>query len=134
MTDHQLPRLSDRELEIMKLLWEHGQMSAGEIASHFLKVRGQFRNSTYTFITKLIEKGVVHREDPGYICIPLYEKDTILVNEAHSFLDKVYDGSFNSMFAQFVRSKVLTPQEITELQKLIDESTKGGRKDDHASK
>jgi len=126
MDEKQLPHLSDRELEIMKLLWEHGQMSAGEIAAHFLKVRNQFRNSTYTFITKLLEKEVIRRLDPGFICIPIYEKDTLLINEARSFLDKVYDGSFNSMFAQFIQKKALTPKEIAELQKLIDESKKGG--------
>lgn len=56
-------------------------MSAGEIASHFLRARKQFINSTYTFITKLIEKSAILREDPGFICTPLYKKDTLLINE-----------------------------------------------------
>ena len=133
MTENQLPHLSDRELEIMKLLWKHGQMSAGAIAGHFLKARKQFRNSTYTFITNLIEKGVIRREDPGFICIPLYEQNTILINEAQSFLDKVYEGSFKSMFAQFIHEKALTKDEIAELHKLINDSQKGGIDDDHTS-
>ena len=130
MDDSQLPRLTDRELEIMQLLWAHGKRSAGEIAGYFLKTQNQFRNTTYTFLTRLLEKRVIRREDPGFICVPLYERDTLQMNEAKNFLDKLYDGSFKNMFAQFVRQQTLSSQEISELQKLIDESKKGGDADD----
>ncbi len=126
MTQPNLPRLTDRELEIMQLLWQHGQLSASEIAAHFLKTQRQLRNTTYTFITKLIDKRVIRRTDPGFICIPLYECDTLLLHETRSFLDKVYDGSLERMFAQFLRQQALTPQEIAGLQKLIDKARKEG--------
>lgn len=126
----QLPHLTDRELEIMQLLWEHEKLSAGEIAGYFLKTQNQFRNTTYTFISRLLEKGVIRRDDPGFICVPLYERDVLLLNEAKSFIDKIYDGSFQDMFAQFVRQQALSPQDISELQKLIDESKKVSKEDD----
>ncbi len=121
-----IPHLSEREMEIMQLLWEYGQLSAGVIAAHFLKKNNQFRNTTYTFLTRLMDKGVIKREDPGFICLPVYDRDAMQLNEASSFLTKVYDGSFRDMFAQFVSNKNLSKQEIDELQKLIDEQ-KGGK-------
>ena len=126
MNQPTIPHLSEREMEIMQLLWEYGQLSAGEIAAHFLKTNNQFRNTTYTFITRLLDKGIIKREDPGFICLPVYDRDTMQLNEARSFLTKVYDGSFRDMFAQFVSKKNLSRHEIDELQKLIDEQ-KGGK-------
>lgn len=116
------PRLSNRELEIMNLIWDKDTISAAEIANHFLNKRNQFKNSTYTFINKLLEKGVIKRQDPGFICIPLYEKDDLLLNEAHYFLDKIYQGSFNKMFAQFIQSKTLSEKEILEIKTLIEKA------------
>jgi BlaI family penicillinase repressor len=126
MNQSSIPHLSEREMEIMQLLWEHGQLSAGEIATHFLKNNNQFRNTTYTFLTRLLDKGIIRREDPGFICLPVYDRDSMQLNEAHSFLSKVYDGSFRDMFAQFVSKQKLSRHEIDELQKLIDEQ-KGGQ-------
>jgi predicted transcriptional regulator len=132
MAEKNLPKLSDRELEIMKLLWDHGRLSAGEIAGHFLKTRKQYRNSTYTFISKMLDKGAIRRQDPGFICVPLFERDTLLLHEANTFLDRVYDGSFQNMFAQFVRRKALTEQELADLQRLIDAAKKEGQDDDQS--
>lgn len=128
MLDQELPRLTDREMEIMQLLWDHGQLSAGQIAAHFLKTDNQFRNTTYTFIKRLLDKGVIIRQDPGFVCVPVYQRDTLLLNEAKSFIEKLYDGSFRNMFAQFVQQQELSPAELEELQKLIDESKKGAKK------
>lgn len=126
MNQSSIPHLSEREMEIMQLLWEHGQLSAGEIAAHFLKTKNQYRNTTYTFLKRLLDKGIIRREDPGFICLPVYDRDSMQLNEAHSFLSKVYDGSFRDMFAQFVSKQKLSRHEIDELQKLIDEQ-KGGK-------
>ncbi|MHB8964114.1 MAG: BlaI/MecI/CopY family transcriptional regulator [Saccharofermentanales bacterium] len=126
MNQSSIPHLSEREMEIMQLLWEHGQLSAGEIAAHFLKASHQFRNTTYTFLARLLDKGIIRREDPGFLCFPVYDRDSMQLNEARTFLSKVYDGSFRDMFAQFVSKQKLSSHEIDELQKLIDEQ-KGGK-------
>ncbi|MFA6736232.1 MAG: BlaI/MecI/CopY family transcriptional regulator [Saccharofermentanales bacterium] len=125
MSRSSIPHLSEREMEIMQFLWDHGESSAADIASFFLKTNKQLRNTTYTFLSRLIDKGVIKREDPGFTCSPLFERYEMQFNEAQSFLKKVYDGSFRDMFAQFVSMQDLTKQEIEELKKLISEKKDG---------
>ena len=125
MSRSPVPHLSEREMEIMQFLWEHGESSAADIASFFLDTNKQLRNTTYTFLSRLIDKGVIKREDPGFTCSPLFEREEIQFNEARSFLKKVYDGSFRDMFAQFVSGQDLTEQDIEELKQLIKNKKDG---------
>ena len=121
-----IPHLSEREMEIMRFLWEHGESSASDIAAFFLDSKQQLRNTTYTFLSRLIDKGVIQRVDPGFLCLPLYRREEMQYNEAQSFLKKVYDGSFRDMFAQFVSNPQFTEQDIEALRMLIKEKKGGG--------
>jgi BlaI family penicillinase repressor len=128
----EIPKVTERELEIMELIWPNQAMAAADIAAHFLKPEngGHFKNTTYTFIKRLVEKGVLARQDPGFICVPLYGRDEILLSETKSFIDRVYQGSFNQLFAKFVENRALSERELKELRDLINQTVQGG--DEHA--
>ncbi len=119
MRHSSIPHFSEREMEIMQFLWDQRESRAADIASYFLDTNKQLRNTTYTFLSRLIDKGAIKREDPGFVCSPLYSREEMQFNEAQSFLRKVYAGSFRDMFAQFVSSQDLTEQDIDELKRLI---------------
>lgn len=125
-----IPKVTERELEIMELIWSNKEMAAVDIAAHFLKPEngGHFKNTTYTFIKRLVEKGVLERRDPGFRCVPLYGREEILLNETESFIDRVYQGSFRQLFAQFVTNRRLSDKELAELRDLIDQTTERGDK------
>ncbi|MDH7480175.1 MAG: BlaI/MecI/CopY family transcriptional regulator [Syntrophomonadaceae bacterium] len=123
-----VPKVTERELEIMELIWRNREMAAADIAAHFLKPEngGHFKNTTYTFIRRLLEKGVIARREPGFVCVPLYGRDEILISETRSFIDRVYNGSFNQLFAKFIENRALSEGELRELRALIDQAAKGG--------
>lgn len=124
----EIPKVTERELEIMELIWQNKAMTAVDISAHFLKPEngGHFKNTTYTFIKRLVEKGVIERREPGFVCVPLYGRDEILISETKSFIDRVYQGSFNQLFAKFVENHALTDSELKELYDLINKTVKGG--------
>lgn len=128
--DKQVPRVTERELEIMEIIWQNREIPAADIAAYFLKPEkgGHYKNTTYTFIKRLVEKGLIERKDPGFICVPLYERDEVLLSETKSFLDRVYNGSFNQLFAKFVENRALSPKELKEIRDMIDTTVKGGEK------
>ena len=124
----EIPKVTERELEIMEIIWKNGEMAAAELAAHFLKPEngGHFKNTTYTFIKRLLEKGFIERREPGFVCVPLYGRDEILISETKSFIDRVYNGSFNQLFSQFVDNQALSDRELIELRALIDKAVRGG--------
>ncbi|HTU24005.1 MAG TPA: BlaI/MecI/CopY family transcriptional regulator, partial [Pirellulales bacterium] len=61
-----LPPLSDAQLEIMHVIWEHAACSVATVWKALHDRRGVSRNTVHTLIVRLEEKGwLVHDETPG---------------------------------------------------------------------
>ena len=113
-------RLFDSELKIMELLWAQGDMTAKELAEKLSFTVGWNKNTTYTVLKKLVEKGAVKRTNPGFHCEALVAKDEIRKNAVTELVEKLYDGSMQLLFASLISEEKLTEQEREELQNLID--------------
>ena len=61
-------RLHEGELNVMELLWSNKALAAKDIAKIIKEYIGWEKNTTYTVIKRLINKGAIIREDPGFIC------------------------------------------------------------------
>jgi predicted transcriptional regulator len=120
--ERNIPKITDGEMHILEVLWEKSPIAATEIVS-ILKERINWnRNTTYTFINRLVDKQVVKREDPGFVCTPLFTKDEVLISETNTFLDKIYNGSLHLMVSRFIENKALSRKELDELRDLINKS------------
>ena len=56
-------KLCESELKVMELLWEEGELRAGEIVPILSARVGWNRNTTYTIIKKCVEKGAIRLFD-----------------------------------------------------------------------
>lgn len=59
-------RLHDGELNVMELLWSNKELAAKDIAKIIKEYIGWEKNTTYTVIKRLIDKGAVERIEPGF--------------------------------------------------------------------
>ena len=118
-----IPVITARELEIMELIWQHEKMPAQDVASHFLKEEhgGYHKNTTYTFLSRLIKKKVLKRQEPGFLCIPLLTRQDVQIKEAQNFLNRLYNGSFCQLFSQFAKSKMMTKKDIEQIRRILDQ-------------
>jgi BlaI family penicillinase repressor len=58
-----MPRFTTRELKVMKLLWEHGELKPGELQDRFPE---PIKNPALrSYLTTLLEKGHVVRRRVG---------------------------------------------------------------------
>jgi predicted transcriptional regulator len=113
-------RLFDSEAKVMEILWERGPLSAKEISLVAADSIGWNKNTTYTVIKKLHDKGFIRRDEPGFICTPLVSQKEMQKKEAVSLLNKVFGGSRKALFSALLDDENLTDCEIEELQSLID--------------
>ncbi len=114
-------KLFDGELKLMEILWESEPTSAKEISVIASERIGWNKNTTYTVIKKLIDKQVIERSEPGFICTSLVKKDDVRRAETESLLGRLYNGSKKALFSALLDDEELTADELDELRAMIDE-------------
>ncbi len=114
-------KLFDSELKVMEIIWEREPISAKEISLILGESIGWNKNTTYTIIKKLIEKDIVLREEPNFICLSKVKREQVQKAETRSLIDRFYQGSKKAFFAAFLQNERLSEEELLELKKLIDE-------------
>ena len=115
-----MEKLYDSELKVMEPLWEGGPQTAGALAKKLADACGWNRNTTYTVIKKLIDKGAVARSDPGFLCTPMVTRQEVQRLETDSLITRLYGGSKTQFLSAFLSEKDLTPAEAAQLRALIE--------------
>ena len=114
-----MEKLFDSELKVMEPLWEDGPQTAGALAKRLAQSVGWNRNTTYTVIKKLIDKGAVARSDPGFLCTALISREEVRRSETDSLISRLFGGSRTQFLSAFLSEKDLTPAEARQLRELI---------------
>lgn len=115
-------RLHEGELNIMELLWSNKVLAAKDISKIIKEYIGWEKNTTYTVIKRLIEKGAIKREDPGFLCRAAVSKRTVQNIETKVLLNKLYNGSLSNFLTEYVKAQDLTRAEIMELERIVSEN------------
>lgn len=114
-----MERLFESELRVMEPLWEEGELSAGTLAKKLAAAWGWNRNTTYTVIKKLVDKGVIERREPGFLCRALVSREEARRQETEGLISRMFNGSKAQFLSSFL-SGGLTPEEAAELRAVIE--------------
>jgi predicted transcriptional regulator len=112
-------KLFDSELKIMEILWENEPISAKELSLLAADRIGWNKNTTYTVITKLVEKSYIMRQEPNFICSSRIKKEDLQISETRNLIDRLYNGSKRAFFASFLNEGSLTTEELDEIRNMI---------------
>ena len=104
-------RLHDGELNVMELLWSNKELAARDISKIIKEYIGWEKNTTYTVIKRLIDKGAIVREDPGFICKANVTKKKIQETETIILLDKFYGGSLVNFINSYMMNYRMNEEE-----------------------
>lgn len=113
--------IHEGELNIMELLWSNKVLAAKDIAKIIKEYIGWEKNTTYTVIKRLIDKGAIKRENPGFICRAAISKQTVQNIETNTLITRYYNGSLNNFFTDYLKNQKLSISEILELERIIGE-------------
>lgn len=117
-------RLHEGELNIMELLWSNKELAAKDISKIIKEYIGWEKNTTYTVIKRLIDKGAVQRTDPGFICSALVSQRSVREIETKRLIDQFYNGSLQTFISEYLKNQSLSSGDIAELQKLAKNSSR----------
>ena len=114
-----MKNLFDSELKVMELIWANEPVSAKEISLMAAQSIGWNKNTTYTVIKRLSERGVLKNEKT--IVTSLVSKEEAQISEIDELIEKKFEGSLPAFIAAFTKGKKLSDKEIEEIRKLIGE-------------
>ena len=113
-------KVFDSELKVMEALWKDGDLTAGQIAKILKEQAGWNRNTTYTVIGKLIDKGAVERYGDNFSCKAMITKAEVQQYEAKELLGKLFDGSGSAFLSAFISGGELPTEEISRLKQIVE--------------
>ena len=114
-------RISDSELEVMKILWRADDaLSVTDIRETLQKERGWEATTVKTLIGRLLAKGVISQEKRKvFYYSPLIGEEEYNAWATDNLIRKLYRGSARDLVAALVRSEGLSRADIEELRELF---------------
>ena len=119
-----IPQISEAEIEVMKVLWEKGDVTAKEIIVEIEKTNDWKPKTIQTLISRLVAKGAVStvkKDAKSYIYSSTVKKEAYQSYANKSFIKKLYNGSLNLMLASFIKDAQLSKKDIEELKNILEE-------------
>ena len=117
------PLLGEQELEVLRYVADHAPIAVREVAAQFGEPRGLARTTILTVMERLRKKGFLTRtkEDGAFQYAPAVAKTELLQSLVQDFVEKTLGGSLSPFVAYLADTKRLSPAEIAELKKLVQE-------------
>lgn len=114
-------KIFNSELKLLELLWDNGKMAAKDIAVQAKEQVGWSKTTTYTVLKKCVEKGLIEREEPGFLCRAIVTREEAQKRETQSLIDRMYDGKADLLVASLLEGEVLSADGIERLRRLVEE-------------
>ena len=123
MPKRKLPRPTDGELAILRVLWRRGPSTVREVHTELNRVQ----ETGYTTVLKLMqimtEKGLVSRDESQktHVCTAVLKEKEAQRQFVGDLLDRVFNGSAPKLVLQALSTRKASSRELAEIRKLLDE-------------
>ena len=116
MGDYQLGAV---EAKFADIIWENEPVSSTELARRSEEVLKWKKSTTYTVLKRLCDKGIF-QNNKGTVS-SLITKQEFYAMQSERFVEENFEGSLPAFLAAFTARKSLTPAEVAELRRMVDE-------------
>ncbi|WP_425436715.1 BlaI/MecI/CopY family transcriptional regulator [Paenibacillus donghaensis] len=117
-----MSNISDAEWEVMKVLWARSPSTANEVIKAVEDHTDWKPKTVRSLLNRLVQKQIIaYSQDKVYAYYPLVSEEECVGTETRSFLKRIYGGAFKPMLVNFLKEEQLTPEDINELKKILDD-------------
>ena len=114
--------LTDREAEIMRVLWEHGASTVTEVRERLPDDLAY--TTVLTFLRTMHSKGLVDYKQEGraYRYSAKIQQQAARKSAVKHLMGKLFQGSADLLLTQLVTEHKLDDDQVTRIQKILDEN------------
>ena len=122
MAKTELPKPTDAELAILRVLWERGPSTVREVTDAVQEERGTGYTTALKLMQIMTDKGLVQRDDSNRshvyeAVVPAEVTQRQLVGD---LLDRAFGGSAQQLVLQALSGRKASRADLAEIRKLLD--------------
>jgi predicted transcriptional regulator len=116
--------LTDGELRLMRVLWDTGEASVGDIVSALKERPRPAYNSVLTLLRILEKKGYVTHRKQGraFIFLPVVDKTHASRSALKTLVNRFFEGSPRLLVLNLLEDQQLSPDALEQLKQRIKET------------
>ena len=118
------PHPTDGELEILRVLWEHGPSPLGDICAALRRQRDVATTTVATMLKVMLDKRLVRRRKGprGYQWSAAISREATAQSMIGRLVDRLFEGSAQRLVAHLIEEGRLDRQDMHELRRLLAEA------------
>jgi predicted transcriptional regulator len=116
------PRPTDAELAILRVLWERGPSTVRQVHETLARDRAAAYTTSLKLLQIMTEKGLVRRDETErtHVYHARLTEEQTQRQLVRDLLDRAFGGSASKLVMQALAARRASPEELTEIRKLID--------------
>lgn len=108
------------EARFADLIWEKEPVTSSELVKLSAVEFHWKRTTTHTVLRRLCDKGLF-RNDNGMVHAVVSRQD-FYAGQSKKYVDEAFNGSLPAFIAAFTKYNSLTPEEVAEIRKMIEDA------------
>jgi predicted transcriptional regulator len=118
-----LPRPTDAELAILRVLWERGPSTVRQVHEAHAGSRETGYTTTLKLMQIMAEKGLVTRDESSrtHVYITRLSQDQTQRQLVADLMDRAFGGRSAALVMQALSAHPATPEELQEIRNLIEQ-------------
>ena len=112
-------KLCESDYRFMTVIWDNEPVASGQLVELCRQQLGWKKETTYTTLKKLSEKGFAQNVDT--IVTSLVPREDVQAYASEHFVEHTFRGSLPQFLVSFLGGKTISEEEAEELKRLIDQ-------------
>jgi BlaI family transcriptional regulator, penicillinase repressor len=121
MSKSVVPKPTDAELAILRVLWKEGSRTVRQVYEVLSRGRSLAYTTTLKLLQIMTEKGLVTREEQGqhHVYRARYAEAETQQRLVRDLLERAFGGSTSKLVMQALATKRASPEELREIRRLV---------------
>jgi predicted transcriptional regulator len=123
MARRKTPRPTDRELTILRILWENGPSTVRQVNEAMNEDGSTGYTTTLKLMQIMVEKRLVLRDDSQFkhVYRPALTEEKAQKQLVGDLLDRAFSGSAEKLVMRALSAKKVSAKELASIRKMLDE-------------
>lgn len=118
----EMTELTELQIDILRVLWERGEASVGDVWETMHPRRGLAQTTIATLLTRLERRGVVSRraEQRTYVYRAEVSERDVRQSMVGGLTEQMFDGDVTALVNHLLTSHEMAPGDLARLRAMID--------------